>query len=301
VAQILPHHVHRADRFLYLPLVGLAIALAASLRPLGGLLKSRAAIAGAGLFGMVVLLLLDIRSTRQVQTWKDDVTVWENTVKVNPDNALAHDLLARNLAKRGQWDRVDEHAQRSLELDYIDNHEALRKRARALAALADQGPPDSPQRFSDCKQAVRLARRACELTQGQDPECQRTLAIAYCSLAGAQVAAGQFADAAENLSRAIEADDQFEIAFFNSAILLTTCRDPKVRNPAEAVRLAEQGCRLLEEPTPDKLRVLAEAYLAAGRTDMAITTAEKAAGIAQTAGDERMAENIRRWIKYRQE
>ena len=31
----IPHHAHRADRFLYLPLVGLAVAVAMSLRPMG--------------------------------------------------------------------------------------------------------------------------------------------------------------------------------------------------------------------------------------------------------------------------
>ena len=44
-SQIIPHHVDRADRFLYLPLVGLALAAAMGLRPLLNALKHQAAAA----------------------------------------------------------------------------------------------------------------------------------------------------------------------------------------------------------------------------------------------------------------
>jgi len=99
-AQILPNHVHRADRFLYLPLVGLVLAMADGIRPLGALLKSRTAVAASVAAGLLILLLLDLRSANQVRTWQDSVTMWENCVQVCPDHAFAHDLLARNLARR---------------------------------------------------------------------------------------------------------------------------------------------------------------------------------------------------------
>ena len=44
-SHILPHHVPRADRFLYLPLVGLSLALAPGLAALGARLKGH--LAGA--------------------------------------------------------------------------------------------------------------------------------------------------------------------------------------------------------------------------------------------------------------
>ena len=40
-SQILHHHIHRADRFLYLPLVGLAAAMGFGIRPLGRFLNHR--------------------------------------------------------------------------------------------------------------------------------------------------------------------------------------------------------------------------------------------------------------------
>ena len=289
-AQILPHHVHRADRFLYLPLVGLALALAAGIKPLGALLRSRAAVAATVALGLMILLLLDLRSTDQVQTWRDSVTMWENCVEVCPDSAFAHDVLARNLARRGELNRSEEHARRSLELDFIRNHEALCNRAMGLALFPDLGLPDR-------EEAVQLARRACELTEWKDLECLYALATAYCSVANAQVEGGEFASALENYHKSIEADEQYHEALFNLAVLLLTCRDQSVRNPEEAVRMAELGCKVLQRPTPDRLSILSQAHVAAGRLEMAIATAEKAIGLAQAAGDVRMVEQIRRWVK----
>jgi tetratricopeptide (TPR) repeat protein len=258
--------------------------------PLGALLKNRAAIAATLAVGLVILLLLNLRSTAQVQTWRDSLAMWENCVRVCPNSGFAHDVLARNLRRRGVLDRADEHARRSVELDFVDNPKALCNRAMGLALLPDLGLPDR-------QEAVRLARRACELTGWKEPECLRALATAHCSAANAQVASGQFASAVDNYNQSLEADEHFEDALLNLAILLMTCPDPGVRDPEEAVRLAERGCKVLGQPTSRRLAVLAEAYVAAGRLDMAVATAEKAVQEARAAGDSRTVAKIRRWLE----
>jgi tetratricopeptide (TPR) repeat protein len=72
------------------------------------------------------------------------------------------------------------------------------------------------------------------------------------------------------------------------AWVLATAPDPTLRNPAEAVRFAEETCRL----APDEPRfwgTLDAAYAAAGRFEAAISTAAKARDIAQAKGQTEVA------------
>ena len=289
-AQLMPHHIHRADRFLYLPLAGLAVALAAGLWPLAQKLRAGKTAAAALVSALIVVLLLGLGSAGQVQTWRDSIGMWENCVRVTPNDAFLHDALARTLASHGYRERALWHAKRSMELDYIDNHASLCNRAMGLALAPNMT-------LEDRAEAVRLAERACELTGWKDPECLETLPVVYSSLAGVQVAAGQYAAALENYRKAMERDEDNEILLLNVALLLATCNDPALRNPAEAVRLAERALENAERPSPDALRILAEAYLATGQTDRAIAAAEQAVRIAQEAGRPTMVEGIRQWIE----
>ena len=79
------------------------------------------------------------------------------------------------------------------------------------------------------------------------------------------------------------------------------CPDPSLRDPDEAVRLAEQGCQSAGEVDCYRLGVLAEAYASAGRFDEAISATQQAAALARAAGDEEMlGEMNRRLLSYRQ-
>jgi hypothetical protein len=78
----------------------------------------------------------------------------------------------------------------------------------------------------------------------------------------------------------------------NLARLLATCEDPKLRNGAEAVQLAEQACELTNYKRPELLGTLAAAYAAAGRFSDAVTAAEDGLELAQSSGLEGLSEEI---------
>ena len=112
--------MHRADRFLYLPLVGLVLAVAMVLKPLVNALKRRGQVAGMVASGVLGLLLLAWLSTGQVQTWRDTLSLWEHWSRVDPNNALAQDSLGNIFRKRGEMRRAMQHYQRAMELDHGD-------------------------------------------------------------------------------------------------------------------------------------------------------------------------------------
>ena len=158
-SQIMPHHVPRADRFLYLPLVGLVVSMAIGVRPVKNALAGR--MTGVVIAPLGVLSLLGLLSAGQVRTWRNSASMWENCLKVDPRNALAHGGLADKLSEAGQFDQAIEHYRLALRLD-PNSLETLKNFALLLATCPRE-------ELRDYELALRLAERACELIERPDP------------------------------------------------------------------------------------------------------------------------------------
>jgi spermidine synthase len=79
----------------------------------------------------------------------------------------------------------------------------------------------------------------------------------------------------------------------NVAWTLATSRDEQIRDPAEAIRLAEMLVDDSQPGDPNELDTLAAAYAAGGRFDEAVRTASQAASLAAERGETQLAEAIR--------
>jgi tetratricopeptide (TPR) repeat protein len=80
----------------------------------------------------------------------------------------------------------------------------------------------------------------------------------------------------EQYHKALDLRPELMEALNNLAWLRATCSDPKLRDPAEAVRCAERACELSGFETTIYIGTLAAAYAEAGRMNDAIATAQKA-------------------------
>jgi len=167
-SQIMPHHIHRADRFLYLPLAGLVVALATGLRLLVCRMKGRCQPAGPFAVSVLVFCLLVALSAAQVQTWRNSLLMWENCLRVDPDIALAQGGLADNLAKIGRFDQAIRHYRIALRLDPNDT-QTLKNFATLLATCQKE-------ELRDYDEAICLAKRACQLAKSPDPAAVMVLA-----------------------------------------------------------------------------------------------------------------------------
>ena len=288
-SQIISHHIHRADRFLYLPLVGMLLAVAMGLRPLGRVAQRRGQAAGAIIVSVSCLFLLIRLSTAQVRTWRDSVSVWENCIAVDPQNAAAHDTLGNVLSKRGESSEAMRHTRKAAELDY-DNAEALHLLAQQFATSRDA-------RLRNYDAALRLSQRACELTAWKHPRYLRGLSIVYSSHAQSLALRGETAQASEDFKHAIDADPNYDLPRYNLALLLATCPEERLRRPEEAVRMAERGYELTEDPGAEHLRILAEVFAAVGQFDKAVAAVEQAAQLAETAERPELARQLRQQLK----
>ena len=288
VSQIMPHHWARADRFLYLPLVGLVVALAMAMQRLRTAWKRHAVLLAVIAVGAAGLLLGTL-SARQVRTWRNSLSMWQNCVEVDPGNTMAHTGLAETLSSSGQFDRAVQHYQMALQIN-PDNFVALNSFASDLAAY-DQG------KLQHYELAIQLAKRGCRITKWEDPTLNHTLAHAYSSFASALNRRGEFGRAMENYTKAIQAFPGCEVPLFNLALMLTECSDEKLRDPDRAVQLAERACGLLQCPGPRTLGILATAYAGAGRLDKAVDAVQQAIELARVEGDAQLVGALRRQLK----
>ena len=93
-----------ADRYTYLPLIGLFLIIAWGVADfVNGRLERKIAMA---LVAGVVLSLLFVGARVQVGYWRNSITLFEQTLRVTSDNHVAHNSLGGALAKRGKRDEA---------------------------------------------------------------------------------------------------------------------------------------------------------------------------------------------------
>jgi hypothetical protein len=127
-----------ADRYTYLPLIGLSVVAAWGVRDMIGTLPGaarRAVVPGVAAAAAVVCLALAATTQRQIATWRDGPTLFEHAIAVTEDNPWAHHYLGLILQARGKLDAAIRQHERALELEPEQHwfRDAL-ERARSEAA-----------------------------------------------------------------------------------------------------------------------------------------------------------------------
>ncbi|MFT3787396.1 MAG: tetratricopeptide repeat protein [Tepidisphaeraceae bacterium] len=221
-----------ADHYLYLPMLGVAGAVAWLLMcvRLGPVMKAIA---------LVILLGLSALSMRQTTVWRDTQTLFMHTLAVNPRSDGSYNSLASSAIDRGDFGEAEQLARKAVELQPTSvnalltlslaqlyqgkNDDALATAQRAVAAderhagahahlaglLGQRGDVDG---------AIQHARRAVELFE---PTQQ-----AHLNLGIALRQKGDLRGAIEHMSRAIEIEPRYAEARLQLADVLMTTRQP---------------------------------------------------------------------------
>ena len=103
-----------ADRYTYLPLLGVELALVWSLEPVLNSLRART---GAAAAAAAVLLALAACTWEQQGVWRDSVSLFEHAVAVTKDNDVAEAFLASALFAADRLEEAAIHAQRACALN----------------------------------------------------------------------------------------------------------------------------------------------------------------------------------------
>lgn len=234
-----------ADHFQYLACIGVfALIASAAATRLGGP-RRRSAKAPAGMYtaGVAAVVVLGALTWRQAVPYENIVTLWQDTLKKNPDSFLAHNNLATHLVDWGRMDEAIRHLSDAVRLkpDFYEARCGLGK------ALTEKG---------------RTAEARAHLEAGRDLRPDKPWAWVY--LGDAYRAEGRPEEAIENYGRALEADPWNPRARNNLANLLS-----ERGRHGEAVPHYREAI-LLDPANPNPRRNLALALTAAGRPDEAI-------------------------------
>ena len=179
-----------ADRYMYVPLIGLSIALAWGVGEWAdasaGAGTRRPRRVAAGVAAGLAIAALSFTAWHQVGTWRDTTALFAHAVEVTERNFLAHYELANALLAQ---ERIDE----------AEPHFAEARRLKPRWAGAHSGLGDVLLRRGDVAGAISAYERALELA----PRNARTRA----NLGNALIDAGRSDEAVAELRRALRNSD----------------------------------------------------------------------------------------------
>jgi Flp pilus assembly protein TadD len=315
-----------ADRFTYLPHIGLLVALVWGLADLSGKLPHRRTVLAAA--GGLALVACASISLAQLRHWLNSATLFSHTVSVTQDNAIAHYNLGQALSMQAQalavrnrmseattlWRASVPHYQEAVRIRPV-YFSALNNLGLTLAKLGDPAaatgyygaalklePKNDVVHFNLGLSLLALGRgdaavehfkTVIALSPGDAP--------ARLQLALALTALGRHGEAIHEYRELLRLNADAPDVLNNLAWILAADPSAELREGAEAVRLASRACQLTARREPLFLGTLAAAYAEAGQFEQAIQTAEQARDLALSLGQTNLAQRNEQLLKQYQD
>jgi protein O-mannosyl-transferase len=242
-----------ADRYFYIPSIGLFIALVYGLADSAKTQRVAPSLSAVIVSG--VLLVLAILTNAQVRLWRDSFTLFKHTLAITPPNLPIENSLGIAMDNSGRYDEAAAHFEKALQVQR-DHYEVLLNMGRARyhqgrlpeaieyyqAAIRSQ--PDAPEAHAQLgvalwKQNQNEAgydevRRASQLAP-KDANIRNYLGIALGRL-------GRFPEAIDQLHEALRLNPNSADAHHNLGLALLASGKPRESIPEfeAALRLKPQ-------------------------------------------------------------
>jgi tetratricopeptide (TPR) repeat protein len=197
---------------------------------------------------------------------------YDQALQWQPDYPEVHNNLGIALAAAGRTGQAIEHYQRALRLkpNFADAHNNL---GALLAGLGRTG-----EALAHYREALRL--------KPDHADAQYNLGLALAAM-------GKTHEAIEHYRRLLQRTPNSLKTLYQLAWLLATDDPAQGGDPTEAVQVAERARQFSGAESIQCLDTLAAAYAAAGRFADAVTAAERAVQLAESAGQATLARLIR--------
>jgi tetratricopeptide (TPR) repeat protein len=264
-----------ADRYTYLPQIGLYMALTW----LGAkwCLERRIGRAAVGGVTTGVLAALGFCAWMQAATWKDSQTLWTRALACTTDNYVAHFKLGVLFLQKEEFDQAISHFQNAVRIrpGYAKAHNDLG------GALLHEGKLD---------EAIFHLQRALQLNPGYGQ--------AENNLANALLQQGRIDEAIGHFQRALQLEPANPGIMNILSWLLAVSPQPSLRDGSKAVDLALRANALTGGANPAILHTLAAAYAEAGRFSEAVDTAQSAMHLAAAQSNTGLARRLQMELNF---
>jgi Tfp pilus assembly protein PilF len=192
----------RADRYMYIPMVGLLSVIVFGLNDIVDISNKKIVFG----FFVTVFILFSVKTHYQCLTWKNTETLFSNMIKVSPKASQAYHNIAIVCKERGDIDGAIENYKKALEIDPC--------KAKSLNNLgscyAETG---------DYYKAIECFKKSIE--------CNPNLSQGYYNLGLSYEHLGDINKAIEYYQKTVELDPKKEKAYNNIGICFTKMNDFK--------------------------------------------------------------------------
>jgi len=321
-----------ADRYTYVPLIGLFIIIAWGVPDI--LVRWRHKKIILAISTTFVLSAFMICTWFQVKNWQNSITLFEHALDVTVDNSIAHINLGEALAGQGKIDAAVRHYYEALRIkpNLAAPHlnlgvalkeggklsEAINHFSKVLGLKSDCAEVhyelgDTLDRKGDFASAIEHYLEAVRIKpdyakvynnlgviQARQNKDKEAIAHFYKAIqidsayAGAYYNLGKIFTNQGKIEDAIPENTQ---ALYNLSWILASHPDKEFRNGEEAVRLAQRLCKITQYQQPLALDSLAAAYAEVGSFDDAVSTAKKAFKLALEQGPEELVQGLKKRLQ----
>jgi tetratricopeptide (TPR) repeat protein len=293
----------RADRYTYLPQIGLFLLITWAVADLSIRWRRRRLFLVP--LSAIILVALTLSARSQASVWKNSESIWRQAVSRTTDNVIAELNLGQALFKLGRTGEAIGHFERILQIEpnepmaHGSLGAALLKMGQTGAALGHllksvEIDPKQAQVHSSlgvalletgqAEESLAHLRAALKI----DPENEE----AHYNLGNTFLQMRRGEEALAEYERAVQINPDDTEALNNMAWVLATWPDALTRDGNKAVAAAERADFLTNGRSPIINATLAAAYAETGRFEDAISKAQRALKLAAEEGNTARADSI---------
>jgi tetratricopeptide (TPR) repeat protein len=300
-----------ADRYTYLPGIGLVLAGTWAVGDWSAGWKHRRAVLG-GLMAAVIGILM-VWAWIQTTYWQTNEILWTHTLDCTTGNYVARCNLAEALLQKGRVDEAIDYFQKALQINpgnalaHYNLGIAFQQKGRVDEAITQYEEalhikPDYAEAHYNLAILLRQEGRVDEAIAHYQKALQINpgSARAHNNLGKALLQKGRVDEAIAHFQKALEINPVEPAVQNNLAWLLATCPQASLRNGNEAVELARQANELTGGKNPVILNTLAAAFAEAGRFSEAVETAQRALRLAEAQSNAGLAGQLQFEMKLYQ-
>jgi len=268
----------RADRYTYLPQIGLYMAATWGVTDLTAVYRHQRTILSAA--AILIIGSLSLCAWVQTSYWRNSETLFRHALAVTTNNDVAENNLGIVFLGQGKVDEAISLLQTAVDLrpDNSPAHENLAK------ALLQKGQVDD---------ALIHYRKLLEL-QPDNIEVHNIVGTVLTQQ-------GRVGEGVEEWQKVLAIQPDNGNAMSNLAWVFATSPDQSLRDGPKAVELAEQALRISGGRIPILFRTLAAAYAESGEFSKAIQTAQQGIELANSQGNSGLATELQGNIALYQE